>query len=50
MKEFDMQNVELIRPAAAKKTEDVLRAEQLREELKARKAEILRQRQTKNQN
>ncbi|KNB41233.1 hypothetical protein JH06_5637 [Blastocystis sp. subtype 4] len=44
------RNVELIRPAAAKKTEDVLRAEQLREELKARKAEILRQRQTKNHN
>lgn len=40
--------MELIRPAAAKKTEDVIRAEQLREELKARKAEILRQRQNKN--
>lgn len=39
--------MELIRPAAAKKTEDVLRAEQLREELKARKAEILRQKQNK---
>ena len=42
--------MELIRPAAAKKTEDVIKAEQLREELKARKAEILRQRQNKNRN
>jgi len=37
-----------LRPAAAKKTEDVLRAEQVREDIKARKAEIVRQRQSKN--
>ena len=42
------QNVELLRPSAAKKTEDVLRAEQVREEIKARKADIQRQRQNKN--
>ena len=42
--------MELIRPAAAKKTEDVIKAEQLREEMKARKAEILRQKQNKNRN
>ena len=42
------RNVELLRPAAAKKTEDVIRAEQVREEMKARKAEILRQKQNKN--
>ena len=44
----EVQNVELLRPAAAKKTEDVIRAEQVREEMKARKAEILRQKQNKN--
>ena len=42
------RNVELLRPSAAKKTEDVLRAEQVREEIKARKADIQRQRQNKN--
>ena len=42
------QNVELLRPSAAKKTEDVLRAEQVREEIKARKTDIQRQRQNKN--
>jgi hypothetical protein len=40
--------VELIRPAAAKQTEDSLKAEQVRQEMKARKAEILRQKQLKN--
>ena len=42
------QNVELLRPSAAKKTEDVLRAEQVREAIKARTAELQRQRQNKN--
>ena len=42
------QNVELLRPSAAKKTEDVLRAEKVREEIKARKEDIQRQRQNKN--
>ena len=42
--------MELLAPAAAKKTEDVIRAEKVREEMKARKAEIQRQKQNKGQN
>ena len=41
--------MELLAPAAAKRTEDVIRAEQVREEMKERKADIQRQKQNKNQ-